>query len=60
MQWAYAHGKHISIFIAKHDTKAGKQLDIEELSNVFRYGNNSQVLTLGLFLYAQGMLVVVI
>jgi hypothetical protein len=58
VQWARAHGKHISIFVAKHDTEAGKKLGIEELSNVLRYGDDSQLPTPGLFLYAQGMPVV--
>jgi len=51
VQWAYAHGKHISIFIAKHDIEAGKQLRVEELSNVLHYGDNSHLLTPGLFFY---------
>ena len=59
VQWARAHGKHISIFIAKHDTEAGKQLCVEDLSNVLRYGDDSQLPTPGLFFYAQGMPVVV-
>jgi ATP-dependent DNA helicase PIF1 len=59
VQWARAHGKHISIFVAKHDTEAGKKLDIEDLSNVLRYGDDSQLPTPGLFFYAQGMPVVV-
>ncbi len=52
VQWARAHGKHISIFAAKHDTEAGKRLSIEEMSNVLRYGDDSQLPTPGLFFYA--------
>ena len=59
VQWARAHGKHISIFIAKHDIEAGKQLRVEELSHVLRHGDDSQLPTPGLFFYAQGMPVVV-
>ena len=55
IQWARAHGKHISIFAAKHATEAGKRLSMEELSNVLRYGDDSQLLTPGLFFYAQAM-----
>ncbi|KAG7000807.1 ATP-dependent DNA helicase PIF1 [Fusarium oxysporum f. sp. conglutinans] len=59
VQWARAQGKHISIFVAKHDTKAGKRLRVEELCDVLRYGDHSQLPTPGLFFYAQGMPVVV-
>ncbi|KAH7190414.1 hypothetical protein DER44DRAFT_753229 [Fusarium oxysporum] len=59
VQWARAQGKHISIFVAKHDTKAGKRLRVEELCDVLRYGDDSQLPTPGLFFYAQGMPVVV-
>jgi hypothetical protein len=59
VQWARAQGKHISIFAAKHDTEAGRQLRREELSNVLRHGDDSQLPTPGLFFYAQGMPVVV-
>ncbi|KNB04282.1 hypothetical protein FOXG_22453 [Fusarium oxysporum f. sp. lycopersici 4287] len=59
VQWARAQSKHISIFVAKHDTKAGKRLRVEELCDVLRYGDDSQLPTPGLFFYAQGMPVVV-
>jgi hypothetical protein len=59
VQWARAHGKHISIFVAKHDTEAGKRLSVEELRDVLRYGDDSQLPTPGLFFYAQGIPVVV-
>jgi hypothetical protein len=59
LQWARAHGKHISIFIAKHHTEAGKRLRVEELRHVLRCGDDSQLPTPGLFFYAQGMPVVV-
>jgi hypothetical protein len=59
VQWARAHGKHISIFVAKHDTESGKRLGVEELRDVLRYGDDSQLPTPGLFFYAQGMPVVV-
>jgi hypothetical protein len=59
VQWARAHGKHISIFVAKHRTEAGRQLQAEDLYNVLRYGDDSQLPTPGLFFYAQGMPVVV-
>ena len=59
VQWARAHGKHISIFAAKHDTVAGRRLRTEELCDVLRYGDDSQLPTPGLFFYAQGMPVVV-
>jgi hypothetical protein len=59
VQWARAHGKHISIFVAKHDTEAGRRLVVEELRGVLRYGDDSQLPTPGLFFYAQGMPVVV-
>ena len=59
VQWARAHGKHISIFVAKHDTESGKRLRVEELGDVLRRGDDSQLPTPGLFFYAQGMPVVV-
>jgi hypothetical protein len=59
VQWARAHGKHISIFVAKHGTECGKRLSIEELRDVLRHGDDSQLPTPGLFFYAQGMPVVV-
>ncbi|AEO59421.1 hypothetical protein MYCTH_2307709 [Thermothelomyces thermophilus ATCC 42464] len=59
VQWTRAHGKHISIFVAKHHTEAGKRLCAEELRNVLRHGDDSQLPTPGLFFYAQGMPVVV-
>ncbi|KAK4095717.1 hypothetical protein N658DRAFT_386510, partial [Parathielavia hyrcaniae] len=59
VQWARAHGKHISIFVARHDTESGKRLRVEELGDVLRYGDDSQLPTPGLFFYAQGMPVVV-
>lgn len=59
VQWARAHGKHISIFIAKHDTKSGRRLSAEELYHVLHYGDDSQLPTPGLFFYAQGMPVMV-
>ncbi|EAQ85212.1 hypothetical protein CHGG_09226 [Chaetomium globosum CBS 148.51] len=59
VQWARAHGKHISIFVAKHDTESRKRLSTEELCHVLRYGDDSQLPTPGLFFYAQGMPVVV-
>ncbi|EAQ92071.1 hypothetical protein CHGG_00306 [Chaetomium globosum CBS 148.51] len=59
VQWARAHGKDISIFVAKHDTDSGKRLSVEELCRVLRYGDDSQLPTPGLFFYAQGMPVVV-
>jgi hypothetical protein len=59
VQWARAHGKHISIFVAKHDTEPGRRLRVEELRHVLRYGDDSQLPTPGLFVYAQGMPVVV-
>ncbi|EAQ90120.1 predicted protein [Chaetomium globosum CBS 148.51] len=59
VQWARAYGKHISIFVAKHDTESAKRLRVEELGDVLRHGDNSQLPTPGLFFYAQGMPVVV-
>ena len=59
VQWARARGKHISIFIAKHDTESGRKLRTHELCDVLRYGDDSQLPTPGLFFYAQGMPVVV-
>jgi ATP-dependent DNA helicase PIF1 len=59
VQWARAHGKHISIFVAKHETESGKRLRVEELRDVLRHGDDSQLPTAGLFFYAQGMPVVV-
>jgi hypothetical protein len=59
VQWARAHSKHISIFVAKHDTEPGKRLRVEELRDVLRYGDDSQLPTPGLFFYAQGMPAVV-
>ncbi|KAH9985933.1 hypothetical protein F4779DRAFT_624344 [Xylariaceae sp. FL0662B] len=59
VQWARARGKHISIFIAKHDVETGKQLSTEDLYNVLRYGDGSHLPTPSLFSYAQGMPVVV-
>jgi hypothetical protein len=59
VQWARAHGKHISIFVAKHHAEAGKRLRVEELRDVLRHGDDSQLPTPGLFFYAQGMPVVV-
>jgi hypothetical protein len=59
VQWARAHGKHISIFVARHGTESGKRLRVEELRDVLRYGDDSQLPTPGLFFYAQGMPVVV-
>jgi hypothetical protein len=59
VQWARAHGKHISIFVAKHNTETGKRLGVEELRDVLRHGDDSQLPTPGLFFYAQGMPVVV-
>jgi hypothetical protein len=58
VQWARAHGKDISIFIAKHHTESGKRLSVEELCCVLRYGDDSQLPTPGLFFYAQGTPVV--
>ncbi|EAQ93239.1 predicted protein [Chaetomium globosum CBS 148.51] len=34
VQWARAHGKHISIFVAKHDTESGKRLSAGGLCHV--------------------------
>jgi hypothetical protein len=59
VQWARAHSKHISIFVAKNDTEPGKRLRVEELRDVLRYGDDSQLPTPGLFFYTQGMPVVV-
>jgi hypothetical protein len=59
VQWARAYGKHISIFVARHDTESGKRLRVEELRDVLRHGDDSQLPTPGLFFYAQGMPVVV-
>ncbi|EAQ88761.1 hypothetical protein CHGG_05380 [Chaetomium globosum CBS 148.51] len=59
VRWARAHGKHISIFVAKHDTESGKRLSAGDLCHVLRYGDDSQLPTPGLFFYAQGMPVVV-
>lgn len=59
VQWARVYGKHISIFVVKYDTVAGRRLRVEELCDVLRYGDDSQLLTPGLFFYAQGMPVVV-
>jgi hypothetical protein len=54
VQWARAHGRHISIFVAKRDTEPGRRLRVEELRDVLRYGDDSQLPTPGLFFYAQG------
>ncbi|EAQ87477.1 predicted protein [Chaetomium globosum CBS 148.51] len=59
VQWARAYGKHISIFVAKHDTESGKRLRVEELGDVLRRGDDSQLPTPDLFFYAQGMPVMV-
>ncbi|KAK6854926.1 hypothetical protein PG995_009114 [Apiospora arundinis] len=59
VQWARARGRHISVFAARHDTEAGRRLSAEQLGDVLRYGDDSQLPTPGLFLYAQGMPVVV-
>ena len=59
VQWGRARGKHISIFAAKHDTEPGKQLSVDDLCNVLRYGDDSHLPIPGLFFYAQGMPVVV-
>jgi hypothetical protein len=53
VQWARTHGKHISIFAAKHNTEAGKRLSVEHLRDVLHYGDDSQLPTPGLFFYAQ-------
>ena len=45
VQWARAHGKHVSIFVAKHDTESKKRLPVEELRDVRRYGDDSQLPT---------------
>lgn len=59
VQWTQSQGKHISIFVAKHDIEVGRQLCAEELCNIFRHGDDLQLRTPGLFFYAQGMPVVV-
>ena len=59
VQWARAHGKHVSIFVAKHDTVAGKKISSDELCDILYYGDDSHLPTPGLFFYTQGMLVVV-
>ncbi|EAQ89249.1 hypothetical protein CHGG_05868 [Chaetomium globosum CBS 148.51] len=46
VQWARAHGKHISVFAAKHDTESGKRLSTQELCHVLRHGDDSQLPTL--------------
>lgn len=58
-EWTRARGKHISIYVARHDIKSGNQLYPKELYDVLRYGDDSHLPTPGLFLYAQGMPVVV-
>ncbi len=60
VQWARLHGKHISIFVANHDIEAGRRLRVEELCNVLRHGDDSQLPIPSLFFYAQAMPVVVI
>jgi hypothetical protein len=55
VQWARAHGRHISIFIARNDTEPGRRLRVEELRHVLRYGGDSQLPTPGLSFYTQGM-----
>ena len=52
VQWARARGRHISVFAARHDTEAGRRLSAEQLGDVLRYGDDSQLPTPGLFLYA--------
>ncbi|KAK4118192.1 hypothetical protein N657DRAFT_716165 [Parathielavia appendiculata] len=59
VQWGRAHGKHISIFVAKHEAESGRRFNVEELRDVLRHGDDSQLPTPGLFFYAQGMPVVV-
>jgi hypothetical protein len=59
VQWARAHGKHISIFVARHEAESGKRPRVEELRDVLGFGDDSQLPTPGLFFYAQGMPVVV-
>ena len=59
VQWARSQGKHISIFVAKHDIEAGRRLRVEELCDALRHGDDSQLRIPGLFFYAQGMPVVV-
>jgi ATP-dependent DNA helicase PIF1 len=58
VQCAWAHGKHISIFAATHDTEPRKRRRIEELRDVLRHSDDSQLPTPSLFFYAQGMPVV--
>lgn len=48
VKWARAHGKHISTFVAKLHNEAGRQLQAEDLYDVLRYGDNSQLPTPGL------------
>lgn len=55
VQCAGAHGKYISIFAATHDTESGKRLRIEELRDVLRHSDDSQLSNPGLFYYAQEM-----
>ncbi|KAL2257295.1 hypothetical protein VTK26DRAFT_374 [Humicola hyalothermophila] len=59
-QWVRAHGKHISIFVAELDAESGKRLRVEELRSVLRHGDDSQLPTPELFIYAQGMAVVAV
>ncbi|MBE3048862.1 hypothetical protein IMZ48_41465 [Candidatus Bathyarchaeota archaeon] len=59
VQWARARSKHISIFVSRHDTVAVRRLSTDDLCNVLRYGDDSQLPTPGLFFYAQEMPVVV-
>jgi len=58
VEWARSHGKHISIFVAKHDTESGSQLHAKELCHMLRHGDDSQLPTPGLFFYTQGIPVV--
>ena len=59
VQYARAHGRHVSIFAARHHTEAGRPVGGTKLGEVLRYGDDSHVPTPGLFLYTQGMPVVV-
>jgi len=54
VQWARANGKHISIFVAKHDNQTGRRLRAEDLYDVLRYGDDSQLPTPGLFFMRKG------
>lgn len=58
VQWARGQGKHISIFVGKHDVEGPGELGAQQLYDLLSYGDDSLLATPGVFFYAQGMPVV--